>query len=235
MKLPFLISVPHGSLQIPAEIQDICLLSTADILQDSDEEAEAIYSSLKGKVLDFVMADIARAAVDLNRASDDIGGDGVIKTHTCYGRQVYEKFPDQQIISLLLKRYYTPYHAKLSRAQRLPGVKLAIDCHTMAEVGPPVSPDVGQKRPLICLSNADSTCPMEWVLALAAYLQDIFSAEEVTVNKPFRGGYTVRRHAVEMPWLQIEFSRTGTVSTQQKSAGLILALEQLAVDKRFCF
>ena len=229
MKLPFFISVPHGSTKIPAEIQDIFRLATEDILQDSDEGAETIYSFLKDEVLDLVMAEIARAAVDLNRAPDDLGGDGVIKTHTCYGRPVYTKFPDVQLISSLLKKYYTPYHAKLSLAHRLKGIKLGIDCHTMADVGPPVGPDAGQQRPLICLSNAEATCPSEWLVALAVRLQQIFG-EEVAINKPFRGGYTIRNHATEMPWLQIEFSRTSRVSAEEKGKGLLIALENFSLE-----
>lgn len=229
MKLPFFISVPHGSLKIPDEIKDICLLSTEDIRKDSDEEAVEIYSSLKDEVLDIIMADVARAAVDLNRAPHDIGGDGVIKTHTCYNTPVYNKFPDEQLISLLIEKYYTPYHEKLRSAARVTGLKLGIDCHTMLDIGPPVGPDPGKKRPLICLSNAGTACPLDWLCSLATHLQTVFN-EEVAINKPFKGGYITRHHATEIPWMQLEFSRTQSLSPHQKSNGLITALKKWVLN-----
>lgn len=229
MKFPFFISVPHGSLKIPDEIKDICILSAEDIRKDSDEEAIEIFSSLKDQVIDFVEADVARFAVDLNRAPDDIGGDGVIKTQTCYDVPIYEKFPDDNLIALLLNKYYTPYHEKLRSAARLAGVKLAIDCHTMAEIGPSVSPDSGLKRPLICLSNAETACPLEWLSSLASHLRTVFN-EEVAINKPFKGGYITRHHAAEMPWMQLEFSRIKVLSPQQKSKGLLKALKKWALE-----
>jgi len=39
------------------------------------------------------------------------------------------------------------------------GVMLGIDCHTMAAKGPPIGPDPGKERPLVCLSNARRDLP----------------------------------------------------------------------------
>lgn len=225
MKLPCFISVPHCSLKIPDEIKEICILSQKDIIKDSDEQADGIYSYLQGHVIGFVRADVARAVVDLNRSPDDIGGDGLIKTETCYNTPVYKIFPDDQLISALLEKYYRPYHEKLKNGATLPGVKMGIDCHTMSDVGPPVGPDSGKKRPFICLSNAEYSCPLDWLLSLASELEDVFG-EKIAVNTPFKGGYIIRHHAHEMPWLQLEFSRTRTLSPEQKGQGLLKALNQ---------
>ena len=101
MTLPVFISIPHGSLHIPEEVKNFFILSKEDVLKDSDEQTEEIYSCLKKHVLGHASADVARAVVDLNRAPDDIGGDGVIKTKTCYDMQVYNNFPGKQ--SLLVQ------------------------------------------------------------------------------------------------------------------------------------
>lgn len=225
MKLPLFISVPHGSFKIPVELEDTCILTAADILKDSDEEAAEIYSFFKNKVVDFAMADVARAAVDLNRGPGDIGGDGLIKTQTCYNTLIYKRFPDDQLISLLKNKYYFHFHEKLHKAAKLKGVKLAIDCHTMADIGPPTSPDPGKKRPLICLSNAVTACPLNWLESLSKLLQVVFN-QEVAINRPFSGGYIIRRHGSEMPWMQLEFSRTKMFSPQQKREGLFKALQE---------
>lgn len=84
MKLPLLVSVPHAGLQVPPEVEDICILNDKDIVSDSDEGAAETYYGLAKYCHGFVASDIARALIDLNRAPDDIGGDGVIKSHTCW-------------------------------------------------------------------------------------------------------------------------------------------------------
>lgn len=97
----------------------------------------------------------------------------------------------------------------------------------MSAVGPPVGPVPGRERPLVCLSNVDGTCPREWITALAKSLEEVFR-EKVAINIPFRGGYITRFHAAEMPWLQVEISRTGSYSDEDKRACLLDGLE------RFC-
>jgi hypothetical protein len=95
----------------------------------------------------------------------------------------------------------------------------------MLDIGPPVGPDAGVKRPFICLSNAETTCPNKWLYSLATKLERVFN-EEVAINRPFRGGYIIRNHSGKMPWMQMEFSRTGILSPQQKAEGLFKAFSQ---------
>ena len=227
MKLPLLISVPHAGNDIPPEVRDICLLTPEDIIADSDEGADAIYFTLKKHCAAFFSAAVGRAVVDLNRAPDDIGGDGVIKTHTCWNTPVYSKFPDSQLIQKLLARYYFPYHNALSETAHRKKIRLGIDCHTMSALGPPVGPDPGQQRPLVCISNADGTCPQEWMSSLAECLAQTFNTD-VSINTPFRGGYITRQHASEMFWVQIEISRTDSCSNDFKRECVLEGLH------RFC-
>jgi formiminoglutamase len=81
----------------------------------------------------------------------------------------------------------------------------------MLPVGPAVGPDTGQPRPAICLGNAHGrSCPTSDVERLAACLRQSFDlpAEEVTVNRPFAGGYLTRRYGNRpVPWIQIEINR----------------------------
>jgi N-formylglutamate amidohydrolase len=227
MKLPLLISVPHAGKHVPYEVKDICILSKEDILADSDEGASAIYYTLEEHCEAFITSDIARALIDLNRPSHDIGGDGVIKSHTCWNVPVYRDFPDEALIQSLLARYYFPYHEKLTAGAGNKAIRLGIDCHTMSASGPPVGPDPGQKRPLVCVSNADGTCPQEWINSLARCLASVFK-EKVAINTPFRGGYITRSHAVEMPWVQIEISQTSAYSDAFKRNCVLEGLQ------RFC-
>lgn len=223
MKLPILMSVPHAGWKIPAEVKDICILSEGDVLEDGDEGAADIYYPLKDYVTAFVTTDIGRAIVDLNRAEDDFGKDGVIKTHTCWDVPVYQTPPSRILIDSLLEQYYHPYHKKLKALAQ--NVKLGIDAHTMAAMGPPVGPDSGQERPSVCISNAGFTCPRAWLESLASSLENALGIR-VSLNSPFQGGYIVRTHAAEMPWIQIEYSRAAFLSNEQKSKALIAALAE---------
>jgi N-formylglutamate amidohydrolase len=187
--------------------------------------AAEIYD-LESEVAAFVTTDVARAIIDLNRAEDERRKDGVVKTHTCWDVPVYDPFPPEQIIKALLKNYYHPYHARL-RELATTGVKLGIDCHTMAAKGPPVSPDPGVERPWICLSNADGTCPQEWMESI----KNSFEAEfgnNVSVNYPFRGGYITRTHAAELPWIQLELSRAPFLPNTEKRDRILRAISSLA-------
>lgn len=223
MKLPLLISVPHAGLSVPPEAEPYCVLTEQEIIEDGDEGAAEIYA-IADDVAAFVTTDIARAIVDLNRREDDRTRDGVVKTHTCWDVPVYrEPLPDA-VVEHLLARYYRPYHARL-RELACSGVRLGIDCHTMAAVGPPVGPDVGAERPWICLSNADGTCPADWLAALADALAESFGRTP-SINEPFRGGHITRSHAADMPWVQLELSRAPFMSLADKRDRVLTALRR---------
>lgn len=102
---------------------------------------------------------------------------------------------------------------------------LGIDCHTMAAKGPPLSPDTGEERPYICLSNADHTCPDPWFELMARCFENSFGFS-ISVNYPFKGGYIIRSHKTELPWIQIEFSRADFMNTDEKRRRLLKALSE---------
>ena len=95
----------------------------------------------------------------------------------------------------------------------------------MAAVAPPVSPDPGEKRPRICISNGDGTCPQGWMNSLAECFEDTFQAD-VSINDPFKGGYIIRSHAKEIPWIQLELSRENYLSVEEKSEMVFQAIDK---------
>ena len=69
----------------PPEVEDICILSQEEVLEDGDEGAKKNYYPLEDKVAAFVTTDIGRAIVDLNRAEDvltPILGGYIIRSHS---------------------------------------------------------------------------------------------------------------------------------------------------------
>ena len=215
--------MPHAGLSVPAEVAGACVLTPAQIAADGDEHAAEIYA-IADRVAAYVTTDVARAVVDLNRAEDDRRPDGVVKTHTCFNEPVWREPLDDATAEMLLAAHFRPYHARLRELASGGGLLLAVDCHTMLAVGPPIGPGAGIPRPHVCLGNADGTCPPEWMDALVACFRNAFGPQ-VTHNDPFRGGYITRTHAAEMPWVQIELSRGPFLTNAQKRARVLQALE----------
>ncbi|MEW8287777.1 MAG: N-formylglutamate amidohydrolase [Candidatus Thiodiazotropha endolucinida] len=217
MTLPILISVPHGGTTVPELLVENCRLNHEQIVHDGDEYALEIYSPFEEEVAAFVTTDIARAVLDMNRAKDDIRKDGVVKTHTCWNIPIWKTPITQKEIKWLLDNHHKPYHQQLSAYANKPGILLAVDCHTMAEFGPPVGPDPGVERPQVCLGNANGeSCPDEWMVILQKAFQYYFPGK-VAINQPFSGGYITQLHGKEMPWVQLELSRGDFATPTQKN------------------
>jgi len=148
----------------------------------------------------------------------------VIKTHTCWKVPVYKAPLADEIVRQMLMKYYHPYHERLDMLKE--DALLCLDCHTMAAFGPPVGPDSGKERPFICLSDAGRTCPADIMACFKDSLEDEFG-QHVSLNHPFGGGYIIRRHFSSVPWIQVEFTRSDSVSHGRKQEGFVLALEKL--------
>lgn len=219
-RLPLLLSVPHAGRRIPHEVADSVVLGPADVEADGDVGAARIYD-LADKVDAYVTTDVARAVVDMNRGPDDIRKDGVVKTHTCWDVPVYREPLSPELTRLLVDRYHAPYHERLRDFSGR--VVAGVDCHTMAAVAPPEAPDPGEERPWMCLSDADGTLPREWLDALSDALETAFGVTP-SINEPFQGGYIIRHHSRELPWVQLELSRAPFWSLDEKRGRVLAAL-----------
>ncbi len=226
MTLPLLLSVPHAGLDIPDELREFNALTDDEIAADGDVGAAEIYA-YADEVAHLVTTPIARAFIDINRAPDDVRKDGVVKSHTCWDVPVWKQRPDDALFAEVIERYHAPYHARLAGLAGKTAV--AVDCHTMAAVGPPVAPDPGRPRPLACIGIGDGTCPRPWAEALAKHLRTTLGGL-VTINDPFRGGYVIRHHSAAMPWLMLELSRTDELSVATKHGAVLAALQEWLRD-----
>ena len=225
-RLPFLISVPHAGLEVPLEVEQFNLLSPAQIARDGDEQAAEIYLPLQDRVGALVTTGVARAFVDANRPPDDRGRDGVVKTHTTWDEPIYREPLAEHLVDELLRRYWRPYHDRLADLAGT-DLLLGIDCHTMAAAAPPIAPRPGVPRPAICLSDAGRTCPGHLFRLLADILRSTFG-HKVSINDPFRGGHIIRSHAREMPWVQLELSRSDFLPVAKKCESVLASLERFS-------
>ncbi len=236
-RYPFLISVPHGGIDIPAPVRDRIALTPAQIRYYCDPVTRVLYD-FRDRVAASVDTGISRMVVDLNRPPYHLAPkfpDGAVKSLTVGGEPVYRDgmFPDIDLVLLLMRAHYFPYHEAVDRMIDAHGVLFAIDCHSMLPEGPPRQKDAGRKRPLICLGNngdtagnprpgQPATCPAEWIGKLAELFGEKFPGNgAVAINTPFSGGFIPVAHYWHrgIPWVQIEINRSLYESPDPRSDG----------------
>lgn len=214
--MPFLISIPHGGTKMPPELKDRVVITAHDLFDDSDSFTQEIYD-IGDAVVKVLKFNTARAFVDAGRALNQMPPhfpDGLVKSSTCLLKPIYAagKHPDSSLRKVLVEKYYQPYHEELKIWAHYEHIKLGLDCHSMLPVAPDISPDPGQKRPLINLGNLEGRASPEiLVKILRKRFQRVFnlSSNDVTINQPFKGGYITQTYAHKpIPWIQIEMNRS---------------------------
>lgn len=212
---------------MPRELDGRLCITEAARFDDSDPFTAEIYD-IGESALRVVKAEVARAYVDLNRSKKQLPPrvpDGLIKSVTCYNEPVYMRGmePGPQLTERLIRRYYDPYYDAIERACADPqsGLRLCLDCHSMAPTAPPVSGNGDSEdgngnaaRPLFCLSNRNGKmCPDDQLEVLARCMSESFEIprDRILLNHPFRGGHITEwfgaRHGPAIPWVQVEMNR----------------------------
>lgn len=199
MKLPFVISIPHCSGQIPEPMKPALALSNDEIGDSVDWGTREIFGSLEAEGI--LYARWSRLVVDLNRDPEQRDAKGVIAWVDYSGRPVYRPgmAPHGTEIDERLMHYYWPYHLRLVKALGQGHIKGLIDGHSLNGVGPSEAPDAGRKRKDIVLSNngdhaggmtpalGPTTCPAALLhLMKQAFLRAGFSA---ALNDPYTAGF----------------------------------------------
>ena len=89
----------------------------------------------------------------------------------------------------ILRRYYDPHHAALSRAVRQTianeGHCLLVDCHSFASAPLPYEPEQAPQRPDICLGTDPFHTPEKLIDICAGYFTS--QGYTVAVNTPYSG------------------------------------------------
>ncbi|MCL2154900.1 MAG: N-formylglutamate amidohydrolase [Leptospirales bacterium] len=225
-KLPFLLIIPHGGLDVPEELYGHENVSPINIFFESDAGANPIFS-LPDSIYKAISTDISKLFVDVDREYKELSPithDGVIKSRTSMNLEVFRDncYPDEIAISNILNRYYRPFHDSIKTAIKEFSFKAIIECHTHSAVGPKNAQDRGKPRPLIitgCTAGTDSgikhTAPEGMAMELANILSKKLSKEGDTVSDIFRvsnhysKGFIVRNYIqLELPVLTLSISRS---------------------------
>ncbi|MFO7885251.1 MAG: N-formylglutamate amidohydrolase [Desulfobacteraceae bacterium] len=204
MILPFVLSLPHCSAQVPPWIRECLALDTKEIQTAVDLGTDEIFGQLPARYV--IKANFTRLVTDLNRNFHNDGEKGVIARTDYHGRPVFlpGQYPEKTMRKRLLQTCYHPFHEQLSQAVEDPGIKALFDCHSLEGVGPCDAPDAGNKRKDIILSNnggkggqieADRgyiTCAAETLFTIKQAFSD--QGFSVAVNTPYRGGFITRHY-----------------------------------------
>ncbi|MFH1351165.1 MAG: N-formylglutamate amidohydrolase [Pseudomonadota bacterium] len=208
MRLPFVMSIPHCSYQLPEDIRSVIALSDREILESTDMGTREVFAALPIRVA--LWARWSRLVVDLNRDPLQRDPRGVVPEVDYYSREIYKEgsFPDDDEVERRLKEYYWTYHNRLKEAIRDPEMKVLFDCHSLTNIGPPGAPDPLKYRKDIVLGNngnhygevnparGELTCPTENLLTMKEAFEK--SGFSVSINHPYSGGFITTHYGEEL-------------------------------------
>ena len=205
-KYPILITIPHCSTFVPADLRRMMTLTDAQIRKNCDPLTDVIFDVPKAHV---VKAKISRLVTDLNRAPDDIemeyqlSNDGVVVSVDLDGNQIYKTPPAIETISERVEKYHNTFHDKIDELKK--NVMFLIDGHSHRSIAPSSRSDAGKERADIILGNRDfTTCSRNMTKKIMNFFKD--RGFSVAINDPYKGRYLIGYHCSRktLPGIQIE-------------------------------
>ncbi|HUG46672.1 MAG TPA: N-formylglutamate amidohydrolase [Sphingomicrobium sp.] len=257
-KLPVVLSVPHSGRDYPDWLLSQARRGLASLQPLEDPFVDRLVWRALGNGAAAVIAQAPRAAVDCNRAEDEIdpalvhlaarsrlsprarGGLGIIPSRTAAHGHLWRRPIASEELERRLDEAYRPYHqaleAQLSLLVDRFGCALLLDCHSM----PP------SKNPTeIVFGDRFGRSAAPWVIAeaLAIARESGFAP---AANDPFAGGHILDRHGSpnsQVHALQIEIDRRCYLGSSGEPGGdfdriseliekLALRLGALLLDRR---
>lgn len=188
-ELPFVISIPHSGVCI-TDIMERNLKNDA-ILANMDWYLPELYDFLENMGFTVVINRMSRYVIDPNR--DLTGGKqhdytkALIYEKTTFGRDMYKCSLSAEEIQARIDIFYKEYHQTLYdlilEKQKYFDTVYLLDLHSF---GKEIGTDV-------VLGNNDGKSMNK---SLTLHIKGLFSANHfnVSLNRPFRGGYIVRHY-----------------------------------------
>jgi N-formylglutamate amidohydrolase len=260
-ELPVLLSVPHAGRDYPDWLLHMANGGRRALHVLEDPLVDRLVEPAIAGGIGAVIARAPRAAVDCNRAEDEIdptvirsgplqrlsprarGGLGIIPGRTAAHGALWRRPVDLAELERRIGDAHRPYHQALERelAALLDrfGCALLLDCHSMP------TPQ-GGAAPII-LGDRHGRSAGAWVTAEA--VKTVASTGyRVGVNEPFAGGYILQRHGspeTGVHALQVEIDRgcylagcgtqpgAGFEAAARLIERLALRLGEFLLDRRF--
>ena len=221
--LPVLLSVPHSGREYPDWLVGLAAAGEPSLTTLEDPAVDRLVWRAMQRGVGAVIARTPRAAVDCNRAEDELdpaviegaprgrvtararGGLGIVPARTQQHGYLWNRSITPAQLGERLDQAHRPYHGALDEQISLLldrfGCALLLDCHSMPPPGEGIAPIIiGDRRG----RTADPWLSQQ---ALNIALSQGF---EAGLNDPFAGGHVIERHARparDVHALQIEIDR----------------------------
>ncbi|MBA2772005.1 MAG: N-formylglutamate amidohydrolase [Sphingomonas sp.] len=223
-ELPVLLSVPHAGRDYPDWLVAIARGGLGSLRPLEDPLVDRLVWRALRHGTGAVIARAPRAAVDCNRAEDEVdpisvhgrplpverrsararGGLGIVPSRTALHGHLWRRSISRSDLEHRLADAYRPFHGAIAAnldtlAQRF-GCALLLDCHSM----PPAASGAA-----LVFGDRFGRSAAPWLVAGASRIaaEEGFSA---AVNDPFAGGHVVERHGAPqlgVHAVQIEIDR----------------------------
>jgi N-formylglutamate amidohydrolase len=249
--LPVLLSVPHSGRDYPDWLVDSASAGRAALASLEDPLVDRLVWRALNRGCGAVIARTPRAAVDCNRAEDDIdpsvvdgarrgrvtprarGGLGIVPSRTQQHGFLWRRPITLEQLLERLDQAHRPYHEAIDEQLGLLldrfGCALLIDCHSM----PP--PPAG--TPPIVFGDCRGRTADAWLSWEAVELARRIGFD-ATLNDPFAGGHVIDNHACpsrNVHALQLEVDRRFYLDESLREPGpgfdrVAAFIEALAVE-----
>jgi N-formylglutamate amidohydrolase len=249
--LPVLLSVPHSGRDYPDWLIALAAGGKPALTVLEDPLVDRLVWRALQRGCGAVIARAPRAAVDCNRAEDEVdpsvvdgarrgrvsararGGLGIVPARTQQHGYLWRRAISPKQLEERLSQAHRPYHAAIEAqlallTQRF-GCALLLDCHSM----PP--PPAGV--PPVVFGDCRGRTADPW-LSLEAMAVSGRSGFEAGLNDPFAGGHIIERHAQPrcgIHALQLEIDRRCYLDERLVKPGrgfdrVAALIEELAVE-----
>ena len=233
--LPVLLSVPHSGRDYPGWLVDGARRGRRSLEALEDPLVDRLVWRALGRGTGAVIARAPRAAVDCNRAEDEIdpamvtgtrgarttprarGGLGIVPSRTAADGHLWRQPIDRAELEQRLQAAYRPYHSAIEEQLRLLsdrfGCAILHDCHSMPAT---------KIAPAVVFGDRFGRSAAPWVKAEAMAVA-AGHGFDASANDPFAGGHILDRHGSPQSGihaLQVEIDRRAYLdSDSQPRAG----------------
>ncbi len=232
---PIVLSVPHSGRGKLADLAPLAHGGKAALMALEDPLVDALVEPLVRQGFAAVIAKAPRAAIDCNRALDELDplcvegaspppagsraaqGLGLIPSRSHRQPRLWKRPLSRAQLDLRIARGWTPYHDALTgllgSAAARHGGAILIDCHSM--------PPRRRGLPRIVLGDRHGTSAAPWVSRLAAQLVKEVG-EECGFNHPYAGGHITACHGApsfDVHALQVEIDRAAYLDASLTAPG----------------
>ena len=221
--LPVLLSVPHSGRDYPDWLVAMAAHGIEALRALDDPLVDRLIWRATKHGIGAVIARAPRAAVDCNRAEDEIdpaavatrdqtrvswrarGGLGIVPSRTPQHGFLWRGLLNEEQLEARLDQAHRPYHDAIERglaalADRF-GAAILIDCHSM--------PTLPRGSPQVVIGDLNGRSAAAWISREALRITHQ-AGFKVRLNRPYAGGHIVERHGLparNVHALQIEIDR----------------------------